>query len=49
MRMQLTYTAWVVGYWAQTSNAGLPQRKPLPRSTANSTVSNYTWNRATYV
>jgi hypothetical protein len=37
---ELIYIACVVGYWSQQGTVGFPQSKRLPRSTANSTVSN---------
>lgn len=37
-RMQLTFTTWVLGYCLETDYR-LSERKPQPRSTPNSTVS----------
>jgi hypothetical protein len=41
-KMYLSCLLWVVGYWSQTRDGRLPQRKPLPRSAANSAISNST-------
>jgi hypothetical protein len=44
--MQLTSTTWVVGCWSKTREVAFPQCKPLPKSTANSAVSNSTFKQA---